>query len=147
MLYGLGNMITTSIDVVADAYEKDSFDYEEIRHVTDEIEALDVVGKFIMAGGAAALGISYLMFTRVPRVGKLAGVVTAITGVAAGVLGYDLQKSAQNIQDYFESDDFKKGKEKKIEKEALKKKLITLAVQGNLTKGHLVKYLLENKKG
>jgi hypothetical protein len=77
----------------------------------------------------------------------LAGVATAIAGIATGVLGYDLQTSTQNIQAYFESDDFKKGKAKKIEKEALKKKLNALAVQGNLTQGHLVKYLLESKRG
>lgn len=146
MLYGLSNMINTPIDSVADAYEKNSLEYDETQKVADEIDALDVTGKFIMATGAAALGVSYLMYTRVPRVGKLASVITTITGITIGILGYDLQKSAQNIQTFFESNEFKQGKEKQTERKELKNKLISLAVQGHITQGLLSNYILNDTK-
>lgn len=72
---------------------------DDLKKIKADLAAMSATGRLSIGGGALGLGVTYFI-SGVPYVGPLLGLITGITSVAAGVIGFDLQTSSNNLQEY-----------------------------------------------
>lgn len=116
---------------------------EELKVIEKDTSSMRLAGKGLIGGGVLGTAVSYVLWS-MPYVGPICAVVTGIVSLASGVIGYDVTKIADNLNEFSQKRVSNVGQNvlnilrgKKHSEKEFKEQLLKTAVKGTILSSSL----------